>query len=40
MHSVFAYLWETVSIFDFASFTSVISWNAYDPFTVAMVAVV
>jgi len=33
MHSVFAYLWTIESSFDFATFTSIDNWVAYDPFT-------
>ena len=33
MHGVFNYLWETKSTFDMTTFTSVTTWNAYDPFT-------
>ncbi len=33
MAGVFDYLWETKSSFDMTTFTSVTTWNAYDPFT-------
>ena len=32
-HGVFEYIWEVESVFDFATFTSVDSWNAYDAYT-------
>jgi len=31
MHGVFSYVYETVSTFDFATFTSATTWKAYDP---------
>ncbi len=33
MHGVFSYIYETVSTFDFATFTSSTTWKAYDPLT-------
>jgi outer membrane protein assembly factor BamB len=33
MAGAFNYLWETKSTFDMTTFTSVTTWNAYDPFT-------
>ena len=33
MHGVFSYVYETVSAFDFATFTSATTWKAYDPLT-------
>src|SRR4030042_1995622 len=33
MHGVFSYIYEAVSVFDFATFTSVTTWKAYDPLT-------
>jgi outer membrane protein assembly factor BamB len=33
MHGVFSYIYETVSTFDFATFTSITTWKAYDPLT-------
>lgn len=33
MHGVFSYIYESVSVFDFATFTSVTTWKAYDPLT-------
>ena len=32
-HGVFAYIYEAVSTFDMATFTSVTTWKAYDPLT-------
>jgi len=32
-HGVFEYVWEVKSVFDFQTFTSVESWNAYDAYT-------
>lgn len=33
MHGVFSYIYETVSTFDMATFSSVTTWKAYDPLT-------
>ena len=33
MHGVFSYIYTTVSAFDMTTFTSVTTWNAYDPLT-------
>ena len=33
MHGVFSYVYDSVSTFDFATFTSGTTWNAYDPLT-------
>ena len=33
MHGVFSYIYETISTFDFATFTSSTIWKAYDPLT-------